>query len=150
MYLTYMYILMDARGTLVCLSLFCGCVCVCVKARKRAGGSRASSLPLSTHTQATEATPIVIGHWLRQRHPQRWPTLKVSLLSFYFPFYIFLFFFLILLLILCHGCWVFFLIFSSLLRSFFFFFSFFLPCPLVSRLFFFFFFCIPERERRSR
>jgi hypothetical protein len=26
-----------------------------------------------------EATPIVIGHWLRQRHPQRWPTLKVSL-----------------------------------------------------------------------
>lgn len=30
MYLTYMYILMDARGTLVCLSLFCGCVCVCV------------------------------------------------------------------------------------------------------------------------
>lgn len=93
MYLTYMYILMDARGTLVCLSLFCGCVCVCVKARKRAGGSRASSFPLSTHTQATEATPIVIGHWLRQRHPQRWPTLKVSLLSFYFPFYIFLFFF---------------------------------------------------------
>lgn len=73
--------------------LYSADACACVEARKRAGGSRASSFPLSTHTQATEATPIVIGHWLRQRHPQRWPTLKVSLLSFYFPFYIFLFFF---------------------------------------------------------
>ena len=35
----------------------------------------------------TEATPIVICHWLRQGHPQRWPTLSLSLLSIsIFPF----------------------------------------------------------------
>lgn len=54
MYLTYMYILMDARGTLVCLSLFCGCVCVCWGPQAR--GRFESFIVPSIHTHTGDGS----------------------------------------------------------------------------------------------